>query len=47
MSKFATHGAIRTLTSKYAELKRNLADNPRKISLNDSGNLINDNGKHK
>lgn len=47
MSKSMTLGIVRSLSSKYVEIKRNLNSNPKRISLNDSGSLINDNGKIK
>jgi hypothetical protein len=47
MSKHYSLGAIRNLSSKYVDIKRNLKDNPKRVSLNDSGSLINDNGKTK
>jgi hypothetical protein len=47
MSKSMTLGVIRSLSSKYVEIKRNINSNPKRISLNDSGSLINDNGKIK
>lgn len=42
-----TLGIVRSLSSKYVEIKRNLNSNPKRINLNDSGSLINDNGKIK
>ena len=50
MSKSSTIGVIRSLSSKYVEIKRNLNNSSKRVNLNDSGNsgsLINDNGKIK
>lgn len=40
-------GPIRNLSAKYAEFRKTFIKNPRKISLNDSGSIINDTGKTK
>ena len=47
ISKYKTLGATRSLSSKYVELKRNTSRDTKRVSLNDSGSLINDNGKIK
>jgi hypothetical protein len=41
-------GVTRNLSSKYVEYKRNYTNNnSKRISLNDSGQLLNDNGRTK
>jgi hypothetical protein len=46
MSKNQLLGPIRILTSKYVEIQKIFLDDPKKRkSLNDSGSIINDNGK--
>ncbi len=48
MSKSMTLGASRCLSSKYVEFKREVKSNyKRATNLNDSGSLINDQGKIK
>ncbi len=49
MSKLNSLGTTRNLSAKYSEIKRNLNNTkltPR-LNLNDSGSLINDNGRVK
>ena len=46
MSKYQSVGPIRNLTSKYVEIQKIIIDYPKKgKNLNDSGSIINDNGK--
>jgi hypothetical protein len=47
MSKTFSIGSIRNLSKLYAEIRKNLAKENRSFSLNDSGSMINDNGKMK
>jgi hypothetical protein len=43
-----TYGIIRDISSRYANFRKKVSfDDHRQISLNDSGNLINDKGKIK
>ncbi len=47
MSRLTTIGTSRCLSSRYVEIKRDLKNTYRKSTLNDSGSLMNDNGKIK
>lgn len=47
MSKHNTLGIIRNLSIKYADFRREINNSQKKVSLNDSGSLINDSGKIK
>jgi hypothetical protein len=40
-------GVTRSLSAKYVEYKRSYNKNSKRISLNDSGQLLNDHGKTK
>jgi hypothetical protein len=43
VSKSTTIGVSRNISNTYAEIKRQI--NNKKVSLNDSGNTLNDQGK--
>lgn len=47
MSKYSSLGVIRNLSKVYAELRKNQIKDTKKVNLNDSGSIINDNGKMK
>lgn len=47
MSKYSSLGIIRNLTKAYTDIRKNQIKDTKKVNLNDSGSIINDNGKMK